>query len=249
MASYCDALMATPLATSWWIEPAIASASFFGFMFFFRFYEDQPYGGRFHPLTISAVLALLTYWLGIGLWVSVVPRPVGAASGCPHDMAEMVTLLAELVCGIMGYDFVLFCLHLLMHKVPAFGRCIGHGKHHRFSGDTGARKGGAFRTTDHSLADGAIQVLSNILVQRHTPWGSAKSRLARWLHNVIVIEMLVESHSNSKRPRLARALFSGVDGHHLHHRDHGAPYQQFFGYLDAAWMRWNAGLDAKRGRH
>ena len=37
-----------------------------------------------------------------------------------------------------------------------------------------------------------LQVLTNILVQRHTPWGAPKLTLARWLHNVIVTCMLVE---------------------------------------------------------
>jgi len=77
-------------------------------------------------------------------------------------------------------------------------------------------------------------VLVNITVQRRTPWGSAKTRLARWLHNLIVPGLLTESHSTGPL-RIARRLsiFGGVRDHHLHHRHRGAPYQQFFTYLDS----------------
>ena len=43
-----------------------------------------------------------------------------------------------------------------------------------------------------------MQVLANILVQRHTPWGSPKLTLARWLHNVVVTCMLVEAHPTAR---------------------------------------------------
>ena len=65
---------------------------------------------------------------------------------------------------------------------------------------------------------GTLQVVVNILVQRTTPWGSVKSRLARWLHNILIIEMLVESHTSSEWPQLARRLCAGVAGHRQHHR-------------------------------
>ena len=37
----------------------------------------------------------------------------------------------------------------------------------------------------HSIVDAALQVAVNILVQRHTPWGAIKSRLARAMHEVV----------------------------------------------------------------
>jgi len=239
---YCENLMRSTVASAWWCEPLIASAAFFFFMFFFRRFESHPYGGSGHPLTLAAVASLFVYWLGVGLWVAIVPTPVGASSGCVHDMASLAMLAAEVLCGIISYDFVLFWLHVLMHSWPAVGKAVGHGKHHSFGDE--ANWGGAFRTTNHSLVDGTLQVLVNILVQRHTPWGAAKSKLARWLHNVLVIEMLVESHSDSKYPRLARRWFAGVDGHAEHHRHHGPPYEQFFGYLD----RLHACVLARRSR-
>jgi hypothetical protein len=86
--------------------------------------------------------------------------------------------------------------------------------------------------------DGSLQVLVNILVQRRTPWGVVKTRLARGLHNFFVIWMLVESHSASNIPCIWRSLLVGVREHRLHHLGSTDPYgknhrfQQFFGYLD-----------------
>ena len=226
----CDAIMTSELARSWWAEPLLATMSFSTFIGLFRAAEGRTWraSNAAHPLTIAGILSLITYWLGVGLWVSVVPKPVAQPVGCPRSTHEFLYLIAEVVAGIVGYDFLLFFMHMLMHSSPTICHVFGHLGHHAH--DDGS--GGACRTTNHSLLDGCVQVIVNIFCQRHTPWGTAKSRVARWLHNVIVIEMLVESHSESAHPRIARRLFSGVAKHHLHHRHQGPPYQQFFGYLD-----------------
>ena len=98
-------------------------------------------------------------------------------------------------------------------------------------GARSAQRLSAARVLDHSLLDGALQVGVNILVQQYSPWGGAKSRLARWAHNVIVTWLLTESHAVAG-PRIGRRWFAGVRDHHRHHRTGGRPYQQFFGYLD-----------------
>ena len=89
--------------------------------------------------------------------------------------------------------------------------------------------------------------MCNILCQRTTPWGATKSRLARWLHNIVVVSMLCESHTSAAEPRVARRLFGGVRDHYLHHRLRGPPFQQFFSYLDALVPHFDAALDAFRG--
>jgi hypothetical protein len=232
----------------WWVEPAIASCAFLVWLLFFRACElgsgfllraprqslrllaalarstsfESP-----HAFTVRAFSALGAYWVGIYLWTSVVPPVSGALAGCPTSGADAVLLVAELVSGVVGYDFIFFWLHLAMHASPRIGRAVGHAQHHAFDGHGGEDGSeSAFRTVNHALLDGSLQVLSNILVQRHTPWGAPKSKLARWAHNVLVTFLLVEAHTTAPAPRVFRRLFAGVRDHHLHHRHRGAPYQQ-----------------------
>ena len=126
------------------------------------------------------------------------------------------------------------------------------------------------QTLCHSFVDGALQVLVNILVQRQLwipmylqspqlqqqggmivmTW-VVKSRLARVIHNVIIIWMLTESHSAAPTPYIWRRYFIGCREHYIHHtmllnsksstgakngiqqhRLQRMRYQQFFGYLD-----------------
>lgn len=124
------------------------------------------------------------------------------------------------------------------------------------------------QTLCHSFVDGALQVLVNILVQRklwipYVDWKSTqyyylhgvgmtlviKSRLARAIHNIIIIWMLTESHSAAPKPCIWRKYFIGCREHYLHHtilltsesstnnngiyrQQRRMRYQQFFGYLD-----------------
>ena len=48
------------------------------------------------------------------------------------------------------------------------------------------------RKTVPTFSNPGTQVLVNVLVQRHCVWGSPKSRLARWIHNMIVTFLLTE---------------------------------------------------------
>merc|ERR1712217_783877 len=117
--------------------------------------------------------------------------------------------------------------HWSMHEIEVLWSV--HGTHHSI--DKGLR---ARDVLLHSPVDGFAQVFVNIMVQRHTPWGMVKSRLARAIHNVVVTWMLTESHTISPSPRVARRWFSGVRRHRAHHLS-GRPYfQQFFSYLDDA---------------
>ena len=47
-----------------------------------------------------------------------------------------------------------------------------------------------------TFSNPGTQVLVNVLVQRHCVWGSPKSRLARWIHNMIVTFLLTEGCYN-----------------------------------------------------
>lgn len=242
MADACTRLLQSPWGTAWWLEPAIATVSFAFWMNLFRASEGSTstLAARIvtwppSELTVSIASSLVAYWVGILGWVLLVSPPSGIQTGCPTDAASLVQLLAETCCGIVGYDFLFYWFHLSMHVWPNIGRLMGHWRHHDHDGYVGAAPAAetAMRTLNHSLLDGTMQVLVSILVQRHTPWGTPKVRLARWLHNVVVPGLLTESHSTGML-RIARRLFvfGGVRDHYLHHRHRGPPFQQFFSYLD-----------------
>jgi hypothetical protein len=221
------------ILSQWYIEPAIASISFAIWMNLFRSKETgdgwrKRLGPPYH-FTVTGLSSLAAYWLGVAGWVLLVPPPRRVTHGCPHSLYELLHLCTEVCSGLLAYDFIFFWIHLAMHAVPRVGLVLGHARHHKFDGTEDPKHESCHRTVNHGLVDGMLQVLVNILVQRHTPWGEAKTRLARCCHNVAITFMLVESHSTSVAPRVTRRLFAGVRDHHLHHRSRGPPYQQFFG--------------------
>ena len=233
----CDSLLESALGKCWWVEPAIASASFALWMNLFRASEvKDDFRKRLGPpyhFSISGFLSLMVYWIGVAGWVAVVPPPHEVQHGCPHSTREWLYMCAELAAGLVSYDFLFFWIHLALHTAPRLGGLVGHARHHQFDGTGDPKQESCHRTVNHSLVDGALQVLVNILVQRHTPWGTTKTRLARWCHNVVITFILVEAHSNGAAPRIARRFCVGVRDHHLHHRHRGPPYQQFFGCAPA----------------
>ena len=231
---------------AWWIDPLVASLSFAFFIMWYWYHERKRGLSRDNTFQEGcgygqALESLVAYWIGIYLFKYIIspPAPV-LPDGIPYNGMEMFYLMAEVSSGIVLYDAILFFIHWAMHDVPML-RSL-HARHH----DYPAVALEARDTLRHSLLDGSLQVLVNICVQRGTPWGLVKSRLARALHNVIVIWMLTESHTASPEPYVWRQWFVGVREHRLHHfgtlRD--VPYgkyhrhQQFFGYLDDARAWW-----------
>jgi hypothetical protein len=221
---------------SWWVDPAVATLSFaFAICVFDRNERKMGYTEKGRLSTVGwgsffiapgsvfmLALAGLLYWGGIAVWVQLVPSVKEIPDGYPESFSGALYLLCEVCSGVWAYDFLFSFIHLAAHH---FG-WDSHEYHHTKKLDLRARD-----VLTHDPWDGLLQVLVNILVQRHTPWGSAKSRIARVLHNIIVTWMLTESHAASPTPNVARRLFVGVRRHRAHHL--GAPYyQQFFGYLD-----------------
>lgn len=100
----------------------------------------------------------------------------------------------------------------------------------------------------HSILDGSMQVVVNIAVQRHTPWGSIKSRTARACHNLIVTWMLTESHTSTDKLNIFRRFCKGVREHRQHHLGGSARYQQFFGYLDDVRLFFKK-IESEKNRH
>ena len=223
---------------AWWFDPLTATLGFGAFIHWY-WYEERKRGlssnndirdtlgmWGFGPLYNS----LASYWVGIFLWKCVVPPAASIIpDGIPDSASSLLYLLLEIVTGIVLYDAVFFFLHWSMHELPFLRRW--HERHHE------EQSVEARDVLRHSVMDGSLQVLVNILVQRTNPWGSTKTRLARFLHNLLVTWMLTESHTSSPHPYIWRRYFVGVREHRLHHshqtNQHARRrYQQFFGYLD-----------------
>ena len=173
----------------------------------------------------------------------------GIPDGIPNSFASLGYLFLEVLIGIFFYDTIFFAIHLAMHHESKFlpttiKAMLNHKEHHKSTQYLEAR-----HVLRHSLLDGMLQVMVNIAVQRYTPWGIVKSRLARMVHNIIVTMMLTESHCASSYPNFFKFWCVGVRehrNHHLgggHHDDvvnngvnrqyHHHHYQQFFGHWDA----------------
>lgn len=226
-------LASNSVLRQWWVEPFVATLSFAIAINLFRIIEVK---GNLHhatsdifDLTRSTRLlkAGASYWFGIWALGHVLPRAQIDWS-CPSFGA-----LLDLIFGVWAYDFLFYWLHRAMHRAPKFGAWVSHSTHHG-----PGKKVRAHHVLEHSVVDGSLQVLTNIIVQRYGVFGP-KNWVARLLHNVVVTYLLTESHADldehstwqgvaSYFPNLLR----GVVRHRAHHANAGAPYQQFFGYLD-----------------
>jgi len=243
---------ANGILRAWWIDPVMASISFASAVYFFSYQEMRHGTSRFrnwHEFCYSGdgrcilLESLSAYWIGIVLWKTFIPPPGETIpDGIPYSLESLLWLIAEVVSGVVLYDAYFFFIHWGMHECK-YLRIFVHREHH---GETKYLE--ARHVLHHSLLDGSAQVLINIMVQRRTPWGDLKSRLARALHNIIVTWMLTESHTSSPYPNIFRKHCTGVRNHRFHHLGIGEgeniaesgvnhAYQQFFGYLDStkAW--------------
>lgn len=246
---------------TWWFEPLLSSIAFTVFIHVYWFLERldgttrsqiPPIVSAFSKKVGSLRQAAAGYWIGIVLWVHVIPpAATHIADGLPTatwSLYDYCYLIAEVVSGIVLYDAIFFLVHWALHEVTflqPFHRYHHYHHHHHSHGHAGVVE--AQDVLQHSLLDGSLQVLVNILVQRHTVWGSVKTRFARALHNILVIWMLTESHTSSSHRFWARWL-PGIRYHRWHHgstggeetseqqrlrrRRHYHRYQQFFSYLD-----------------
>lgn len=228
---------------AWWMDPLIATLSFAVFINWYWYYERRLGISSVDEFQATVKLEWgplfqsgAAYWVGIFILKCFVPPSATTLpDGTPQDINEFAYLIAEVISGILLYDAIFFFIHWAFHEIPAL-RWI-HQRHHQYEGTIESRD-----VLRHSLLDGGLQVVVNIIVQRYTPWGTAKSRVARALHNIIVVWMLTESHSAAPRPYIWRRYFVGVREHREHHLGKQINpklgkfhrYQQFFAYLDDA---------------
>ena len=216
-----------------YFEPFVATASFALWVNLFRVIECGGVAAALASIFdvrkgTHVMRAGAAYAAGIALLLRVVPK-ADIDFRCPSASA----LVGEVAYGLVLYDAVFFVLHRAMHESLWLNRLLGHRHHHRSAGER--RRVRASDVLDHSLVDGTLQVLANVLVQRYGPLGGPKNFLSRLVHNVVVTYLLTDSHADTpyRLSRLFPRLLKGANDHHAHHRHSGPPYQQFFGYFDA----------------
>lgn len=236
---------------AWWFDPLTASLSFTVFIMWY-WYEERKRGLSRDNVLLNgcgygqSLDSFAAYWIGVYAFKCIIPPPSQVIpDGIPYNTTDVLYLIAEVCTGIVLYDAIMFWLHWAMHELPVLKHW--HARHHSCT----EKSLEARDTLRHSLMDGSLQVLVNIVVQRCTPWGVVKSRVARVLHNVVVTWMLTESHTSSPYPYIWRRWFVGVREHRLHHMGSSLsiPYgkyhrhQQFFGHLDDARSWWRQRQD------
>jgi sterol desaturase/sphingolipid hydroxylase (fatty acid hydroxylase superfamily) len=182
-----------------------------------------------HGKVLRTSASLPIYLLSVALLHLVrMPRPVQT------EAPSFTRLACELAVGIWAYDFIFYWLHLFMHRFHWLPH--GHNLHHEHSERCGSKFLEAEAVVNHSLVDGALQVIVNIFVQNLTIYGLPKHKLSRLLHNVVVTYLLTESHAGLDLPwashRVFPELFGGAWRHEIHHQYHRCCFHQFFTYLD-----------------
>lgn len=178
---------------------------------------------------IRGYCQFMGYLAGIAILLSFGgPRP--ASTGA----ITLGNLVLEVAFGIVAYDFLFSWLHFAMHKVHFIYGMSNHHQHHEVSKFSGRVLAGD--TTNHGVIDFALQVAVNITVQNIGIFGAPKHKLARFLHNVVVTGLLVESHAGYDGFWSTHKLYPGIMGgalrHVAHHEKGKHYYQQFFCYLD-----------------
>lgn len=178
--------------------------------------------------TCRTYLQFMGYLAGIKAFHLV---KVPAAS--PVTPISAIEFLCEVGFGVVAYDFLFSWLHYAMHRV--FPHAIDHHQHHEIAEFSGNRLM-ASDTVNHGLLDFALQVAVNIVVQNIGILGLPKHKLSRFVHNVVVTGLLVESHAGYdgfwSSHRLYPGILGGAARHVEHHMKGKHYYQQFFTYLD-----------------
>ena len=171
-------------------------------------------------------------WL-FELWVYVLPlltwdltsprrhRRIGGF-GAPTTFQIMTGVTV----GLLFYDFLFFCGHFLMHKIPVLYRSV-HAKHHKVQE---VRAGEIVRL---SLVEEVLEVGFSIIALNLL----SVHPLARSLYNCIITFLLTELHCGFDFPWTPQnvvpfGLATGSRRHHYHHRNGRHYYQKFFFTFD-----------------
>ena len=219
---------AAPAWARWpYLEPWVATIAFFVWI---ALYKTLECGGDVRAAIKAQVdgdekhvrIAGVGYFIGIYLFKQIAP-PAEIDWSCPSPGF----LVVETAVGVLAYDAIFYVLHRLMH---AFAYRL-HARHHSSGPRVNAQE-----VLNQSVVDASLQVLTNILVQRRGLRGP-KNWLARIMHNIIVTLLLTDSHADTpwRLSDMFPRLLPGAARHREHHATGGPPYQQFFGFMDAAF--------------
>lgn len=170
-------------------------------------------------------------WL-LEFWVYVLPllawdilSPRRHRRLAPFGPPTTLQSLGGIIGGLLLYDMLFFCGHVLMHKVPFLYKI--HAKHHR---NPEVRAGEIVRL---SMAEEALEVGFSIIALN----ALGVHPFARSIYNIIITFLLTELHCGFDFPWTPQnvvpfGLSTGSRRHHYHHR-HGRHYfQKFFFSLD-----------------
>jgi sterol desaturase/sphingolipid hydroxylase (fatty acid hydroxylase superfamily) len=167
---------------------------------------------------------LLVYALPLLTWDILSPRRHRrlAAFSAP----KVLTILRDISCGLLLYDFMFFAGHVLMHKIPFLYRTI-HSKHHQVQE---VRAGDVVRLTlVEEVLEVGFSIIALNLLGAHP--------VARSIYNCIIVFLLTELHCGFDFPWTPQnvvpfGLSTGSRRHHYHHRFNRHYYQKFFHTFD-----------------
>jgi sterol desaturase/sphingolipid hydroxylase (fatty acid hydroxylase superfamily) len=171
-------------------------------------------------------------WL-FELWVYVLPlltwdllAPRRHRRLAPFGAPTTLGILGGVTFGLVLYDFLFFCGHYVMHKVPWIYRTV-HAKHHKVQE---VRAGEIVRL---SLVEEVLEVGFSIVALNLL----GVHPLARSIYNCVITFLLTELHCGFDFPWSPQnvvpfGLATGSRRHHYHHRFGRHYYQKFFFTFD-----------------
>ena len=156
----------------------------------------------------------------LGIYDALYPR-----RKLPINGPSWIEFVIHLSFGIFMYDFIFYWIHLFLHKNKYLFKF--HRVHHEWKQVLRASE-----TVRHGFIDATLQVGVNIIVQNI----GNKHPLTRLAHNILIIYLLVETHSGYDFPffmhNICPFLFGGSVRHNIHHQRGDVYFHQFFKYLD-----------------
>mmetsp|Transcript_36064 Transcript_36064/g.44860 ORF Transcript_36064/g.44860 Transcript_36064/m.44860 type:complete len:295 (+) Transcript_36064:191-1075(+) len=144
----------------------------------------------------------------------------------PENAPGFFQMVFGVIAAIWLYDLIFYPVHCLLHKVPWLYKAF-HSTHHA---NTPCVSEDIIR---HSLVDGTLQVLANILALNTL----RLHPLTRMAYNFVITYLLTESHAGYDMPWMLHnivpgKILGGPNRHEMHHRTGRKNFHQFFTYLD-----------------
>jgi sterol desaturase/sphingolipid hydroxylase (fatty acid hydroxylase superfamily) len=172
----------------------------------------------------SLKFELWVYALPLLLWDILAPRRHRrlATFAAPTTLQ----IMKDVTGALLLYDFLFFCGHFVLHKVPFLYRAV-HKKHHTIE---------EVRACDQvrlSLGEEVLDVGFSIVALN----ALSVHPLSRSMYNIIIVFLLTELHSGFDFPWTPQnvipfGIATGSRRHHYHHRFGHHYYQKFFFTFD-----------------